>query len=536
LITVLAPLINVVDASLACTPVSLWNSINLEDNKPVVDVASAQVPSSPEQMQFSVPGPEFGPQNAVGRARRIKSNVAFETCNGTSWTAIRDRLLYSQADVIFAQEHRLLEEDIVDKTAQVKRLGWKAVWAPAVPTDDSNDKRSTSGGVAIFVKKHLGLTHVEDDGVRCPPLVEARLLAARFVAPGLGPVILYCGYFMCGVGLNSFNKDMIAKLHQDAQRRGLPWICAADWNFEPNTIGDSDLPDLLSAKIIAPTEPTCISPTTAHILDYFLVSSNLAPAVMAPYIVENATSKPHKPVQMEILADLANALVPRFRGNQRLPTEAVFGPRRQPQCYQKATVEIDRAKMVFQNGAFETGMDFFAKAFAEWALPAEREVAFASDTVTIKKSSRAVKPKRMMMPLLADCKDVKDPPKLGRLNGVLQCLQEVSARLSRAWRSGGKFWTSLSSHIHKACNYTRLNSELNEMEELKTLVAQHLQDVNTFAETAGADQIDDPAWCHYARLNCTAAAIRKDVNGAIEAERAKIKKANDDNWAGGIKN
>jgi len=528
LFIVLTPLFSAVDASSACNPISLWNSLNLDDTALEIDAPATSVPVYTDKEQMNTP--EYGPHNVTGRARRVKSNVLLETCNGTSWPAIKDRLLYSHADVIFAQEHRLLAADIADKSAQVKNLGWKVIWAPAVPTDDSNDKRSTSGGVAIFVKKHLGLTHVEDDGVKCPPLVEARLLAGHFTAPGLGSVILYCGYFMCGVGLNSFNKDMIATMHQDAQRRGLPWIFAADWNFEPDTIGNSDLPDLLSAKIKAPTEPTCISPTTAHILDYYLVSSNLAPAITAPTIVDSATSKPHKPVQAEILADLANALVPRFRSNQRLPTEGVYGPRRQPQCYQKAMDEIARAKMAFQAGDFENGMNSFAKGFAEWAMPAEREVAFASDTIDIKKSSRAVKPKRLLLPLLADGKDVKDPPKLGRLNGVLQCLQEVSARLSKAWRCGGKFWVTLSSHIHKACNYTRLNSELNEMDQLKDLIAQHLHDVNTFAATTGADQHDCPAWCNYARLNCTAAAIRKDINGAIEVERARVKKVKDDDW------
>ena len=202
--------------------------------------------------------PEYGPRNAQGRARRRKSEVTLETCNGTSWSAIHDRLLYTQADVVLAQEHRLLEEDIADKSAQILGLGWKAIWAPAAATSDSGDKRSTSGGVAIFARKYLGLTHLEDNGTKLPPLVDARLVAGKFTAPGLGSIVLYSGYLMCGVGLNSFNKDVLDKLRTDAQRHGLPWVCAADWNMEPDIIGNSDIPDLLSAKLKATSEATCI--------------------------------------------------------------------------------------------------------------------------------------------------------------------------------------------------------------------------------------------------------------------------------------
>jgi len=61
----------------------------------------------------------YGPENADAKTRRVKDAVVIETCNGTSSAAVKDRLLYSQADAILAQEHRLLKDDIAEQTLLV---------------------------------------------------------------------------------------------------------------------------------------------------------------------------------------------------------------------------------------------------------------------------------------------------------------------------------------------------------------------------------------------------------------------------------
>ena len=67
----------------------------------------------------SLPSPKaaavsYGPPNASHKQRRAKDKVGIETCNGTCWTAIKERLMYTQADVLIAQEHKSREEDIDD--------------------------------------------------------------------------------------------------------------------------------------------------------------------------------------------------------------------------------------------------------------------------------------------------------------------------------------------------------------------------------------------------------------------------------------
>ena len=131
-----------------------------------------------------------------------------------------------------------------------------------------------------------------------------------------------------------------------------------------------------------------------------------------------------------------------------------------------------------------------------------------------------------MKPLLPKTSGIRDPPRLGKLVGALQCLQGVSALLSTAWKKGNKTWTELIANTARVCRYIQSNPEIKLDEALKTKIDCHLDDVLKFA-AAGEAQPDDPQalqWQSYSELNCTAAAIRKDVNGIIKVEKAKIQK------------
>ena len=114
----------------------------------------------------------YGPEEPTPSQKRCIDDIAIETCNSTGWTALRERLLYSHADVLLAQEHWVLSEYIDERKQQALHLGWKSIWAPAIKTCEGEcaDNRMTSAGVAIFVRKHFGLTHLEQDGVRIGPL------------------------------------------------------------------------------------------------------------------------------------------------------------------------------------------------------------------------------------------------------------------------------------------------------------------------------------------------------------------------------
>jgi len=470
----------------------------------------------------------YGPEEPTPSQKRCKNDVIIETSNTTGWTALEERLLYSHADVLLAQEHWITSDNVEEKKQKARKLGWKSIWAPAIKTGDEacTDNRMVSAGVAIFVRKYLGLTHLELDGAKIATLEEGRLVPGVLSAPGLGQIVVYAAYLHCGVGLSSINKDIVGKIKENAEQHGMPWLCGADWNVEPDVIANSDLPRLLNARILATSAPTCMSPTTSHTLDYFLVEKSLASAIKAPYVIEEATTRPHRPVQAAITANLSDAKVQKFKEVQRLPTEAVIGPKREPQSYVLASKAAASAKDEFTKGNFEEGRRFFSLAFKEWASKAEIEVAQASDTVLRGGRSRGDKPAKALRPLLPRATGIRDPPKLGKLVGALQCLQGVSALLSTAWKKGSRTWTELIANTARVCRYIQSNSEIKLDIELKTRIEGHLDDVLKFA-AAGEAQPDDAQamqWQSYSALNCTAAAIRKDINGIIKVEKAKIQK------------
>ena len=76
-------------------------------------------------------------------------------------------------------------------------------------------------------------------------------------------------------------------------------------------------------------------------------------------------------------------------------------------------------------------------------------------------------------------------PRIGKLNGALQRLQEVSAKLSYAWKFGGNCWKTLATCVKSTCAYVVSNAELNKLDELYAKVNSHLIEVDKLAGAAG---------------------------------------------------
>ena len=59
------------------------------------------------------------------RRQRQREVTAFETVNGTSWKGILSHLAGSRAQIIMAQEHKLVTDAEIKAASQAaKRLGW----------------------------------------------------------------------------------------------------------------------------------------------------------------------------------------------------------------------------------------------------------------------------------------------------------------------------------------------------------------------------------------------------------------------------
>ena len=208
-----------------------------------------------------------GKNRARKNARRVEG-LKIENTNSTSWEALKVRLSNSDADVIVAEEHHCLEHTIDERSTAAKALGWKSSWSAAIPTDPDNpyDARCSSGGVAIFVRKYLGLTPTKKGVV--DELVQGRLLAGRVSAPGLGSVVVYAAYLHTGLGLVGENVDILDKIKCHNDCHNSPWVVAADWNMEPYALGESGVCKAWDAKILYPQSATCISPACARTIDF----------------------------------------------------------------------------------------------------------------------------------------------------------------------------------------------------------------------------------------------------------------------------
>ncbi len=98
------------------------------------------------------------------------------TANTTGWRPLQNFLCTTDANVIFAQEHRLLEDAIPMASAWARKHGWKSVWAPA--------KRGSGGGASagtvVLARDVMGLRHPDRGGA---VVADAQAVAAVIEPP-----------------------------------------------------------------------------------------------------------------------------------------------------------------------------------------------------------------------------------------------------------------------------------------------------------------------------------------------------------------
>ena len=148
--------------------------------------------------------------------------LAAETCNATTWSSAKLYLENTDADVIFLEEHHLLQDDVPEASRWSLRRGWKSVWTPAVPGAKADTStRSTQGGVAIFARRWLGLSKTPQENrsrEEWPTeLVPGRLLTAKLLLPGGRPLALYGFYLKCREGMSAFNKGVLCKFAEHVE-------------------------------------------------------------------------------------------------------------------------------------------------------------------------------------------------------------------------------------------------------------------------------------------------------------------------------
>ena len=304
--------------------------------------------------------------------------LVMDTVNGTGIGPICEFLKSTGAHVVCAQETWVVESEVAKWAGWAHRRGWKSLWAPAKRSKEA--KKGAAGGVALFVRKELGLRHPGRMGYIWH---EARAVAGVVEAPGMRPMVVVSAYGKSG-GWNSTTEnllDTIAESFRGQEDVELLTI-GGDFNCPPENLSQASALDVMDAVVVATQggEGTFRRKNVTSTLDYFVISSRLAKVVQGIGTFEGSNVKGHVPVRLRFMAQAAAWRGLHLREPPVLPTERVVGPLPPPPRYQAVQGWVDQAMEEGKQGNRPKLQACLDKAYKKWADLAEEEIATATGT------------------------------------------------------------------------------------------------------------------------------------------------------------
>jgi len=237
---------------------------------------------------------------------------------------------------------------------------------------------------------------------------------------------------------------------------------------------------------------------------------------------------------MEIQAALKSATKTIFKPVCKLPTEHLIGPEKEPPSFALPKLLAQDALDAFKVGDQQKGFDLYDKAYAAFAVRAEEVVANANDLKTPCSENRRARPRKIKVPLVHDVtKGGNQPLKVSVISNVLQKTKSISAKLTAAWKFGGRRWAALTRTLTRIKDNLHVSDDddisaiIQDVERLCDKVA-NLTAVAT-ATPAGTAEYQ-ALWAPYSDSVCTAAVIRKATSSLLPTEKDKAKADADRSW------
>ena len=170
---------------------------------------------------------------------------------------LKEKLTATTASVLIAQETGVADSDHDDFAAWAGRRGWKCRASPG----QAGKGTTPSKGVAILVRDHIGL--------RGPDIGDAivnkrRALHAVVQFPGWPQLHVFGFYLVVGTGVRGRNARILADIGARVADISLPVLLAGDWNAAPREVEESGFPREAKLVLVAPSPPTCITPTSSR--------------------------------------------------------------------------------------------------------------------------------------------------------------------------------------------------------------------------------------------------------------------------------
>ncbi len=347
------------------------------------------------------------------------------TANTTGWRPLQAFLSVTDANVVFAQEHRLLGESIPMASAWARKNGWRSVWAPAI--------RGPGGGAAagtvVLTKNFIGLRH-PDRGKSV--VVEGRAAAAVIEPPSSRPFIGYAAYYHHGQGLGRANLALTADIgsHWELQADDtLQMVIAADFNMAPATFAQAGLAKRIWGRVVAPQNPrgTCRSRWRASTYDYYFMSAALADLVHEVVIKEGTGIRTHTPVIATFQPRLAALKALSIRAPPCLPLEPVFGPRPPPpRWHALLKVAEELVSFVRADGDYDHADRLLTETYARWMDMAEEELADATGTDLPKWGCRSKGPRLRWKSVLPEVRRTPKPSGAAALAWLMDIARDAT--------------------------------------------------------------------------------------------------------------
>eukprot|EP00974_Lingulodinium_polyedra_P010080 968967-Lingulodinium_polyedra.AAC.1 len=101
-------------------------------------------------------------------------------------------------------------------------------------------------------------------------------------------------YMAVGEGMSARNAEILASIMATVDSTGLPAIIGGDFNMSPKTLWQSGIPKQGNMTIMAPDGATCITGTSATVLDYFMVSMKYTQMVQGVKVQPGFEAPPHR--------------------------------------------------------------------------------------------------------------------------------------------------------------------------------------------------------------------------------------------------
>ncbi len=250
------------------------------------------------------------PKPSMGLMEIFASNI-------TMWgPKAEDFLSKLEAPIWVVTETHLAGSRFHDLKARMHHKGWDLYPAHATPNSKSlpgvvaleqgsDPGKATTGGVIVAARRWLGTTALCPATVQgIPGFLEPVGNNFSFMSWRTASLTMAVGgiYLEPGIGPRGVNLDRLAEVGTFLAQFAVPFIIAGDFNMEPAELLSTEWAQKLKAQIVYPDVPFTCTSGEGRVLDYYVVSKGLMPALRSISCSDDTPWRPHLGLTLKLQA------------------------------------------------------------------------------------------------------------------------------------------------------------------------------------------------------------------------------------------